>query len=300
MATRHARRSPFGDQDQIGAMHYVKPEMLVTLFQQVKQGRIFDLSHEIQMGAPRIEPFMLPYTMTMWTSAERTRRLLRDQMQATNELGALLESVHMTMHTGTHIDALGHMTIADEMFNGFSAEESIGDWGLHRLGIEHCPPILTRGVVLDIARQKSRARLDAGTVITAQDLESTAKAQHIALREGDVVLVHTGWGQLFMVDNATYVAGEPGLGEEAAQWLTARHIAAIGADNMAVEVMPGESPQRVFPVHQHFLVEAGVYMIENLHLDEVCREGVYEFLFIALPVKYKGATASTLRPIGII
>jgi kynurenine formamidase len=300
MTTRHACRSPFGDQDQMGAMHYVKPEMLISLFHQVKHGRIFDLGHEIQMGAPRIEPFMLPYTMNMWASAEKMRKPLRDQMHATNEFGVLLESIHMTMHTGTHIDALGHATIADEMFNGFSAEASIGDWGLQKLGIEHCPPILTRGVVFDIARYKNRARLDAGTVVTPQDLEATAKAQQVTIREGDVVLIHTGWGQLFMVDNATYVAGEPGLGEAAAHWLTAQHIAVIGADNMAVEVMPGESPERVFPVHQHFLVEAGVYMIENIRLDEVCREGIYEFLFIALPVKYKGATASTLRPIGII
>jgi hypothetical protein len=76
----------------MGAMHYVKPEMLIALFQQVRQGRVFDLSHEIQMGAPRIEPFMLPYTMNMWASAEKMRKLLRDQMHATNEFGALLES----------------------------------------------------------------------------------------------------------------------------------------------------------------------------------------------------------------
>lgn len=300
MMARHTRRSPFGENDQIGAMNYVKPDMLVSLCQGVKQGRIFDLGHEIEMGAPRIEPFMLPYTMNLWTSAEKTRKLMRDNMGATNEAGALLESIHMTMHTGTHIDALGHFTIADEMFNGFSAEESIGDWGLNKLGIEQCPPILARGIVLDVSRYKGMERLEAGTVVTPQDLEGTASAQQITLREGDVVLVHTGWGQLFMVDNATYVAGEPGLGEAAARWLTEQHIAVIGADNMAVEVMPGENPQRVFPVHQHFLVEAGVYMIENIRLAEVCHEEMYEFLFIALPVKYKGATASTLRPIAIV
>ena len=226
----HTSRTPFTvwRPGSNGGHALREAEMLITLFQQVKQGRIFDLGHEIQMGAPRIEPFMLPYTMNMWTSAEKMRKLLRDQMHATNEFGALLESIHMTMHTGTHIDALGHATIADEMFNGFSAKESIGDWGLQNLGIEHCPPILTRGVVFDIARYKNRARLDAGMVVTPQDLEATAKAQQVTLREGDVVLVHTGWGQLFMVDNATYVAGEPGLGEEAAHWLTEQHIAVIG------------------------------------------------------------------------
>ena len=103
-----------------------------------------------------------------------------------------------------------------------------------------------------------------------------------------------------MVDNSTYTAGEPGLGEEAAEWLTDRRVAVVGADNMAVEVLPGEDPKRVFPVHQHFLVRSGVYIIENVRLSEISAAGRHEFLFIALPVKYAGATASTLRPVAIV
>lgn len=300
MSDKHIHELQHSGKDQIGAMRYIKPEGLVQLLQQVKQGRVFDLGQEIQMGAPRIDPFILPYSLGMWTSAQNTRKLLREQLKASNEAGVNIESIHMTMHTGTHIDALGHFTIADEMFNGYSAKESVGDWGLQNLGIEHCPPILGRGVVLDVARYKSSSRLEAGTAVTPKDIEATARSQKVAIREGDVVLVRTGWGQLYMVDNATYVAAEPGLTEEAAHWLTERHIAVVGADNMAVEVMPAQHADRVFPVHQHFLVEAGVHMIENIQLEEVCREGVWEFLFIALPVKYKGATASTLRPIAII
>jgi len=270
--------SPWGENDQIGAMNYVTPEMLVRLFQGVKKGRIYDLSQVIQMGAPRIEPFMPPYVMSMWTTAEKTRKLLR----------------------GTHVDALGHFTIADEMYNGHSAQEAIGDWGLERLGIEQAPPIITRAVLLDIATYKGVEHLEGGTVVTPADLEGVVNKQKVSIQPGDAVLLHTGWSKYFMTDNQKYVSTAPGLGEESARWLTAQQVAAIGADNMTVEVVPMEDEHRVFPVHQHLIVEKGVYMIENLRLDDPLKEGVYEFLFILLPVKFKGATASPVRPVAVI
>jgi kynurenine formamidase len=281
-------------------MNYVTPEMLVRLFQGVKKGRIYDLSQVIQMGAPRIEPFMPPYVMNMWTTAEKTRKLLREHMNAVNEAGVLLERAEMTMHVGTHVDALGHFTIADEMYNGHSAQEAIGDWGLERLGIEQAPPIITRAVLLDIATYKGVEHLEGGTVVTPADLEGVVNKQKVSIQPGDAVLLHTGWSKYFMTDNQKYVSTAPGLGEESARWLTAHQVAAIGADNMTVEVVPMEDEHRVFPVHQHLIVEKGVYMIENLRLDDPLKEGVYEFLFILLPVKFKGATASPVRPVAVI
>jgi len=276
-------------------MNDVTPEMLVRLLQSVKHGKIYDLGQVIQMGAPRIDPFQPPYVMSMWTTAEKTRKLAREHMQAVNEAGVLVERVEMTMHVGTHIDALGHFTIADEMYNGYSAEESIGNWGLERLGIEQSPPIITRAVIL-----KGVAHMEGGAVITPADLEGTVKKQKVSIRQGDAVLLHTGWSTYFMVDNQKYVGAEPGLGEEGARWLTDQKVAAIGADNMAVEVMPMEDARKVFPVHQHLLVEKGVYIIENLRLNDPLTAGVYEFLFILLPMKYKGATASPVRPVAVI
>jgi kynurenine formamidase len=236
----------------------------------------------------------------MWTTAEKTRKLLREHMNAVNEAGVLLERAEMTMHVGTHVDALGHFTIADEMYNGHSAQEAIGDWGLERLGIEQAPPIITRAVLLDIATYKGVEHLEGGTVVTPADLEGVVHKQKVSIQAGDAVLLHTGWSKYFMTDNQKYVSTAPGLGEESARWLTAQQVAAIGADNMTVEVVPMEDEHRVFPVHQHLIVEKGVYMIENLRLDDPLKEGVYEFLFILLPVKFKGATASPVRPVAVI
>ena len=115
------------------------------------------------------------------------------------------------------------------------------------------------------------------------------------------MLLHTGWGRFFMKDNAKYLSGEPGLTVEAAQWLTSQDVVATGADNMAVEVLPGtRHPEIVMPVHQHCLAEAGVHLIENLVLDELVAGGLTEFCFIMLPVKFKGATGCPVRPIAMV
>jgi kynurenine formamidase len=155
-------------------------------------------------------------------------------------------------------------------------------------------------VLLDIAGYKGVAHLEGGTVVTPADMEGVARKQKLSIQQGDTVLMHTGWSRYFMVDNQKYVSEEPGLGEEGARWLTDQQVAAIGADTMALEIMPMEDARKVFPVHQHLLVEKGVYIIENLRLDDLRNEGIYEFLFILLPVKYKGATASPVRPVAVI
>ena len=126
-------------------------------------------------------------------------------------------------------------------------------------------------------------------------------ATGIELRAGDVVCLNTGWGRFFMTDNDRYVAGEPGLDLAAAQWLTERDVVAIGVDNMAVEVLPGtDHPEIVMPVHQHCLIDAGVYLIENLVMDSLIRDSISSFCFILLPVKFKGATGSPVRPVALI
>jgi kynurenine formamidase len=297
---REQALNPWGTDDQIGAMNYVLAETLVPLLKSVERGKIYDLSQVIEMGAPQVLPFQSPFVQSMYCTAGNTRRLLAEAMNITDGAGAFLERVEMTMHVGTHIDALGHFATEDQMYNGNTVTGCGGDWGLTRLGIEHCPPIVTRAVVVDVAGFKGVAHLDGGAAITPSDLEGALKKQKSTIRPGDAVLVHTGWGKHYMVDNATYVRSSPGLGEEAARWLSAQKVSAIGADNMGLEVTPMEDERKAFPVHQHLIVEKGVYIIENLKLSEPCADGMYEFPFILLPTKYKGATACPVRPIGVV
>ena len=292
--------SKWGADDTIGAMNYIVKDKLPSLLKGVETGKIYDLSQVTGVGAPQLAPFMPPYVQSMFCTADNTRRLIHDAMGVTDGVGILLERVEMTMHVGTHIDALGHCAVGDKMYNGNCVADCAGDWGLHKLGIEDCPPIVTRGVVIDVAGYKEVEHLGGGEVIGPGDLEAALAKQESEIREGDVVLVRTGWSKYYMVDNDTYVGAEPGLGLEAARWLSDQKVVAIGSDNMGVEVLPGEDITRGFPVHQHLIVEQGVYIIENMQLDEPCADKRYDFPFIVLPMKYKGATASPVRPIAIV
>ena len=204
------------------------------------------------------------------------------------------------MHVGTHIDALGHFSIGDRLYNGLDAAEMVTDWGLDRLGIEHAPPMIARGVLLDVAGLDGGQFLEPGRAVSPDELQRAADTAGVSIEAGDIVLIRTGWGRFFGTDNARYVAGEPGIDVAAARWLTSRDVVAIGCDNMAVEVLPNPDRSLMMPVHQHVLAEAGVYLIENLALDEIASERLTTFCFILLATKYKGATGCPVRPVALI
>ena len=192
-------------------------------------------------------PRQTPYFMTLSTRSPGMVRNLR-KAGVENDLGANLERIEMTAHVGTHIDALGHMTVGDRMYNGVSADDAVGDFGLTELGVENVPPMVTRGVLLDVSQLDGGEHLEAGRALTVDDLERAQAAADVEIREGDVVCLNTGWGRFFMKDNARYTAGEPGLDVEAAEWLTSQGVVAVAADNMAVEVLPHpEFPKQILP-----------------------------------------------------
>ena len=292
--------SRWGAGDQLGAGNLLTTANTLAALSLVKEGRIIEMSQVIETGAPRFAPGQSPYFITGAVRSPSNMKR-RAAQGATNEVGANLERIEMTVHVGTHIDGLGHFAIGDRMYGGHSAADIVGDMGLEKLGAEHMPPMVTRGICLDLSGLDGGEFLDAGRPVTADDLKRAYDAAKLAPKAGDVVCVQTGWGRFFMTDNDRYLSGEPGLDIGAAKWLTDQDVLAIGVDNMAVEVLPGtEHPEIQMPVHQHCLVDAGVYLVENLVLDHVLAAGASEFCFILLPVKFKGATGSPVRPIAMI
>lgn len=281
-----------------GAGRLLTPAVTLAALSLVREGRVLDLSPEIGPDSPRIPPNQTPYVMSISARSASTLKARR-ALGVENECGSNLERVGMTMHVGAHIDALGHFTIGDRMFGGRSAEEVVGDRGLTDLGAEQIPPIVTRGLVLDVSGLDGGEFLDSGRPVTEADLKAACDRAGVAPRAGDAILLRTGWGRFYMADNARYVAGEPGLDLAAARWLTGQGVVAIGADTMAVEVLPGTGhPRILMPVHQHCLVEAGVHLIENLALDAVA--GIAEVCFVAASPKFAGATGAPLRPLALI
>jgi kynurenine formamidase len=291
----HAR---WGAADQIGAANLLTPEKRLAALHGVRTGQVFDLSHDIAIGAPYLAPNQTPYLLAMSTIV-RDSVVRRRALGLTNDAGGNLERVELTMHVGTHIDSLGHISIGDRMYNGLSAAEIVTDRGLAKLGIEHLPPLITRGVLLDLAGLDGGAHLAPGRVVTPDELARAAEGAGVAIEAGDVVLIRTGWGRYFTADTPRYVQGEPGIDVAAARWLTGQGVVAIGSDNMAVEVMPNPDAKIALPVHQHALVESGVYLIENLVLDELAAAGVRSFCFLLLAVKFRGATGSPVRPVAL-
>lgn len=290
----------WGTGDQLGAAHFLTPERTLEALKSVRDGQILDLSHVIEIGAPRMAPNQSPYHIQAGpTSAGSIRR--RRKMGAVNDAGSNLERIEMTTHVGTHIDALGHFSNGDMLYGGYSATETVDDFGLTHLGIEHMPPMVTRGILLDVSRRDGGEHLEAGRAVTIADLEWALAAAKLSVEAGDVVCINTGWGRFFMTDNQRYLSGEPGIDEAAARWLTAQDCVAIAADNMALEVLPGtKHPEIIMPVHQHCLAEAGVHIIENLVMDELIERDVRSFCFMLSAVKFKGATGCPVRPIAII
>ena len=137
----------WGPTDQIGAGNLLTVEKRLAALASVKHGRVYDVSHEIYMGAPYMAPNQTPYLMSIFGSWRDTIKRRR-KMGATNDAGTNLERVEMTMHVGTHIDALGHFSKGDMLYNGNCAADVVTDWGLEKLGIEHAPPMITRGLLL--------------------------------------------------------------------------------------------------------------------------------------------------------
>jgi kynurenine formamidase len=154
-------------------------------------------------------------------------------------------------------------------------------------------------VLIDVAGYKKVERLPVGTVITATDLQGALAKQSVEISVGDVVFIHTGHGNLWMVDNEEYNRGAPGIGIEAALWLAEQKIVMTGADTWSVEVIPSEDPELAFPVHEELIARRGIYNIENLNLSELAANQVYEFAFMFAPVKFKGATGSPGNPIAV-
>ena len=294
-----AGHSLWGPTDQLGSGNLLTAEKRLAALAQVKHGRVYDVSHEIHMGAPYMAPNQTPYLMSIWSSWKDSIKRRR-KMGMRNDAGSNLERIEMTTHVGTHIDALGHFSSGDMLFNGFCAPDVVTDWGLDKLGIENAPPIVTRGLVFDVAGLDGGEHLNPGRVITPDDLARAAHAGGFKVEPGDVALIRTGWGRYFAVDNTKYLSGEPGIDVPGAKWLIDQGIAAIGVDNMAVEVLPNPDHGLGLPVHQYALSQCGVYLIENLALEELARDRISTVCFILLATKFKGATGSPVRPIAMV
>ncbi|WP_405102825.1 cyclase family protein [Micromonospora sp. NBC_01412] len=268
----------------------------------VRENRSFDLSHQIAPGIP-VFPHHVPFSVTLnRRHADGFAQPRPGDTRFSNEI------IVMSAHTATHVDALGHFSRSGMLYGGVRAQEVETPTGLDRLDAAEIPPFFCRAVLLDVAGHRRVPALTAGEAITADELRAVTESANVEIRAGDVVLIRTGW-QRHWGDDQRYnggVGGDgeyqgtgrgwPGIDESAARWLAGLGVRAVGADTPVVEVIPftGDS------VHAILLVDSGIYLFENLALDEFAAHGRYEALFIAVPLPLRGATGSPVRPLVIV
>jgi kynurenine formamidase len=205
--------------------------------------------------------------------------------------------VTLGLHSGTHVDGLAHVWYDEQLYNGFP-QDSVRSAGASRCGADKLGPMVGRGVLLDVAAAAGRDSLPAEFAVDDALLERSRAAAGVAVGSGDIVLLRTGWLEAHGADGNAYYAGEPGLDLDGAAWLAARDVAAVGADNYAVEALDARSTGG-FPVHELLLRDRGVPLLEGVVLDALARARVSEFLFVAAPLAVRGATASPLQPVAV-
>jgi kynurenine formamidase len=286
--------------DQAGASNRLTPEKILAALRIVQSGRVYEIGQVYERGMPMggTSDFALRLVPAIEPTGPN-RVIYNDEFLAT-EVGQV----------GTQFDGLGHVggelryadgSLHRVFYNGFTSAEMNAGTGLRQLGIEHVKPILTRGVLVDLPGYKGVQRLDGGYEVTLADVRGALERQGIresSIMPGDAVLFRYGWAQLWRTPAEYNAARLPGIGLEVAQWLVERKITVTGGDTSTNEVSPSPTGAAI-PVHQELMMKNGIFNIENLTFEELAAERAYEFLFVATPIRFKGATGSPLRPLAI-
>ncbi|GAA1227115.1 cyclase family protein [Pseudonocardia alaniniphila] len=286
-----------GRRDERGTTNLLTPERIAAATGLVRDGKVFDLGIPFGPGGPqpgggRINPVLL----FSETGADQ------------NYPGAFHyadDYVFMPLQSASQWDGLAHVFYDDLLYNGFPASD-VSPHGAKHLSIENqAKGLVGRGVLVDVARRRGVEWLEAGEVITPEELDATLAAQGTELRGGDIVAVRTGWRRKFLSDGdaASFMAGEPGLGLACCEWLHSHDVAAVCSDNWAIEVLPGEVEGELLPVHMVLIRDMGMTLGEILDFEELSEDcaadGRYEFLLTAPPIKFRRAVGSPINPLAI-
>ena len=299
----------WGAEDQIGTLNYITPEVTVQAAGVVESGQVYSLA--------------IPLTDYQPARGPRLQHFMLSTAQGTDSRPHWIgDSLSIPTHGTTHWAGLGHVFGEDQLYNGHDARTNLTAAGALKNGVHlAASSLVSRGVLLDLARYKQVARLDPGYVITGEDVRETARKQNLALRPGDVVLIRTGWLGQFLGENAEpfwsfswtedQVRDEPGIGWEVSQWLKEIEAAAVAVDNLSVEAVPTEAaarekaghPDFEWPVHYELIRNQGMMLGALFQLDELAQacagDGRYDFLFVGPPYRLTHGTGSPVNPLAI-
>jgi kynurenine formamidase len=293
--------SRYGPDDEAGALNEITPRTVLDAVGLVREGRVYDLAQILHEGIPTFPGRSFRQYLT--TNAHHVNRRRPDAGPGglgANNVNWVVEQITSTQQLGTHVDGLNHLQIGERTYNGHRIGDIAEEYGTNRLGIDTLPQVVTRGLLLDIAATRGVDHLDAGDVVTVADAEKALARAGLEVRPGDAVLIHTGWGRWWGVDNARYAAGEPGPGMQLAGWLADHRVALTGCDTWSYGPYPAEEPDRPFVVPQVLNAHHGVVVVENLRLTEAAAAGLTQFLLVLSHAKIRGATGAWVCPLAIV
>jgi kynurenine formamidase len=294
--------SPWGPKDEIGRLNLITPASRSAILSRVSGQKSYDLGVDFYIGMPSWQAAGDP-PYQMWMTHTPHGNVVADSMKVGEKMNRHVSytgsAVSMYAHMGTHIDALNHFGLNGKIWNGFSEAEHLGDRGWTVTGAEKLPPIIARGVLIDVATAKGVQKLPDNYRITRKDLRDALDLQGVKLEKGDVALIRTG--RMRDYDNAqVFMANPPGLSLDGAKFLVEDGGAmVVGADNLSLEAFPSEVSDNYLPVHTYLLAQQGAPIIELVNLETLASDRVYQFAFIGASLKFRGGDAAPIRPIAL-
>ncbi len=285
-------KSKWGADDEVGAANLITPELVAAATKLVTTGKVYGLGGETNSKTPAFPP-------RSWATV-----ILQPGQVGGVTLGPTQSSYNDDVYmgwvgTGSQIDGLGHLGVDNVYYNCFKGADFAKPSGLTKLGIEKIPPLVARGIVLDMTAVTGQNPVPEGTAFNKKEIDAALEKQGLEIKKGDVILFYTGWMSLSDSDGARYIKAEPGLGKEGAEYLVGKEPVAIGADTWGLEVLPFEKGSGVFEIHQILLARSGVYILENMDTAELVKDKAWEFMFVESHGRITGGVQAIINPVAI-
>jgi kynurenine formamidase len=295
-------RSPWGPDDEIGRLNWITPDSQRAILERLDGTNVFDLSVDYFIGMPSWSAAGDP-KYDIWlthTPQGSVNDNLSGAGPATHtKFSYCGDSMSLYTHCGTHIDTLNHLGYFGCFWNGWTEEKHLGSRHWTVGGTDKYPPIIARGVLLDVAGLHGVECLPDSYAVTPDDVKNAVRDQGVELRRGDVVLVRCG-RMTKWPDYDGYLLNPPGLGMAATRYLCEEAGAmCIGADTIALEVLPSEEADVFLPVHCYMFATAGAQIMEVVWMEEIAAEKQYEFAFMGFPLRLRGATGAPMRTAAV-
>lgn len=296
VVAQECKPSKWGADDEAGSVNLSTPERVKAAAGLVKEGKSHPLGIVVDPNMPAFPPRGMMLQIVQ-PNQQGGRDLTQDfgwPVVYNDDVAQLWFGI------GPQLDGLGHLGEAGMYYNCNSVEDISALTGLKKLGVHNVPPMVGRGVIVDIAKHRGVESMNAGDAIGSEEIKAAAAAQGVEFKEGDIILIHTGWTDAKLESDPTaWVSGEPGLNNEAAVYLASLNPMAVGADTWGVEAVPPAPGDKVFYGHVTLLKENGIFILETMNTGPLTKMGVNEFMFVLGQARVKGAVQMIINPIAM-